>query len=98
MPVLEGRVTKVIELLWRRRTRGHVLQWTGQCTRLKTDFPEPGITVWTCFLELSGLKDPYKGGMLTTSTVDSRNPLGETSDPPGYTQPTIATVRLWRRE
>jgi hypothetical protein len=70
----------------------------GQCTRLKTDFPEPGITVWTCFLELSGLKDPYKGGMLTTSTVDSRNPLGETSDPPGYTQPSIATVRLWRRE
>ena len=70
----------------------------GQCNRLKTDFPEPGITVWTCFLDLSGLKDPYKGGILTTSTVDSRNPLGETSDPPGYTQPSIATVRLWRRE
>ena len=70
----------------------------GQCTRLKADFPEVGIIVWTCFLELGGLKDPYKGGVLTTSTVDSRNPLGEKSDPPGYTQPSIATVRLWRRE
>ena len=70
----------------------------GQCNRLKADFPEPGITVSTCFLELNGLKDPYKGGILTTSTVDSRNPLGETSDPPGYTQPSIATVRLWRGE
>jgi hypothetical protein len=70
----------------------------GQCTRLKADFPEMGISVWTCVLELSGLKDPYKGGILTTSTLDSRNPLGEKSDPPGYTQPSIATVRLWRRE
>jgi hypothetical protein len=70
----------------------------GQCTRLKADFPEMGISAWTCFLELSGLKDPYKGGGLTTNTVDSRNPLGEQSDPPGYTQPSIATVRLWRRE
>jgi len=56
-----------------------------------------GISVWTCFLELSGLKAPYKGGILTTNTVDSRNPLGEKSDPPGYTEPSIATVRLWRR-
>lgn len=70
----------------------------GQCNRLKEDFPERGMTVWTCFLELSGLKGPYKGGILTTNTVESRNPLGETSDPPGYTQPSIATVRLWQRE
>jgi hypothetical protein len=69
----------------------------GKCTFLKTDFPEPGLNESTCFLELSGLKDPYAGGLLTTNTLRSRNVIGDKSDPPGYIQPSIATVRLWRR-
>jgi len=69
----------------------------GRCTSLKTDAPEPGLNESTCFLDLGGLKDPYKGGLLTTNTLRSRNITGDKSDPPGYVQPSIATVRLWRR-
>ena len=69
----------------------------GRCTSLKADAPEPGLDESTCFLDLGGLKDPYKGGLLTTNTLRSRNITGDKSDPPGYVQPSIATVRLWRR-
>jgi len=69
----------------------------GRCTSLKTDAPEPGLNESTCFLDLSGLKAPYTGGLLTTNTLRSRNITGEKSDPPGYVQPSIATVRLWKR-
>ncbi len=69
----------------------------GKCTSLKTDFPEPGLNLTTCFLDLGGLNAPYAGGLLTTNTLLSRNITGEKSDPPGYIQPSIATVRLWRR-
>jgi hypothetical protein len=69
----------------------------GKCTTLRRDFPEPGLNVATCFLNLSGLEDRYAGGLLTTNTLVSRNVTGDKSDPPGYVQPSIATVRLWRR-
>ena len=69
----------------------------GRCTSLKTDSPEPGLNESTCFLDVGGLKDPYTGGLLTTNTLRSRNIIGDKSDPPGYVQPSIATVRLWRR-
>jgi hypothetical protein len=68
----------------------------GQCTILRKDFPEPGLAWLTCFLDLTGLKSPYVGGLLTTNSLFSRNPFGEKSDPPGYTQVSIATVRLWK--
>jgi hypothetical protein len=70
---------------------------TGDCRTLKQDFPEPGITVYSCFLALRNLPNGYVGGHLTTNTVVSRNAIGEKSDPPGYTQSSIATVRLWKR-
>src|SRR5215467_10845053 len=69
----------------------------GRCTSLKTDAPEPRLNESTCFLDLSGLKAPYTGGLLTTNTLRSRNVTGDKSDPPGYVQPSIATVRLWKR-
>jgi len=46
---------------------------------------------------LGQLPDPYLGGLLMANTINSRAPLGGVSDPPGYTQPSIATVRLWKR-
>ena len=70
---------------------------SGDCRALKQDFPEPGIAVYRCFLELRDLPNRYVGGQLTTNTVVSRNTIGDKSDPPGYTQPSIATVRLWKR-
>jgi hypothetical protein len=69
---------------------------TGDCRAFKQDFPEPGITGYRCFLELYDLPSGYVGGQLTTNSVVSRNAIGEKSDPPGYTQPSIATVRLWK--
>jgi hypothetical protein len=69
----------------------------GRCTSLKIDSPEPGLNESTCFLDLGGLRGPYTGGLLTTNTLRSRNITGDKSDPPGYVQPSIATVRLWRR-
>jgi hypothetical protein len=68
----------------------------GQCRTIKRDFPEPGILASTCHLDLTGLPSSYVGGQLTTNTLNSRIILGPNSDPPGYTQPSIATVRLWK--
>jgi hypothetical protein len=69
----------------------------GECLVYKDDYPEPGMTSLRCFLHFFGLAPPYVGGELTTNSVRSRNVLGGVSDPPGYTQPSIATIRLWRK-
>jgi hypothetical protein len=69
----------------------------GQCRTTKRDYPETGITVMTCQLDLTGLPSDYVGGQLTTNTLGSRTLLGADTDPPGYTQPSIATIRLWRK-
>jgi hypothetical protein len=69
----------------------------GECLVYKDDYPEPGIISLRCFLHLSGLPAPYMAGELTTNSIRSRNVLGGVSDPPGYTQPSIATIRLWRK-
>ena len=68
----------------------------GECLTVRRDFPERGITVMRCFLDLEGLPPNYIGGQLTSNTVLSRVAVGETSDPAGYTQPSIVTVRLWK--
>jgi hypothetical protein len=69
----------------------------GECRTAKQDYPEPGVTVYRCFLERRDLPSEYQGGQLTTNTVVSRQGIGELSDPPGYVQPSIATVRLWKK-
>ena len=69
----------------------------GKCTAIAPNLPEAGITSVRCFLVLSNLPAPYVSGVLTTNTVASRKPLGDQSDPPGYVQPSIATIRLWRK-
>lgn len=76
---------------------GVVFVGRGLCTTTRRGFPEPGLNVIHCFLDLSGLPSAYVGGLLTTNTVNSRALLGGVSDPAGYTQPSIATIRLWRR-
>ena len=69
----------------------------GQCRTTKRDFPEAGISLLTCHLDLTGLPSAYVGGQLTTNTLASRTILGAETDPSGYTQPSIATVRLWKK-
>jgi hypothetical protein len=69
----------------------------GECLAGKADYPEAGITTSRCFLHLGNLPEEYVGGELTTNSIRSRNVTGAVSDPPGYTQPSIATIRLWKR-
>jgi hypothetical protein len=71
-------------------------QGRGECRVVRPDFPERGLTPLRCFLDLSGLPAAYVGGELTTNTILSRQALGLATDPPGYTQASIATIRLWR--
>lgn len=68
----------------------------GECLTVNRDFPEPGITVMRCFLALDDLPAGYVGGQFTTNTILSRIAVGANSDPQGYTQPSIVTVRLWK--
>src|ERR1700730_6818409 len=69
----------------------------GKCTLIAVPLSVAGFTSFRCFLVLSNLSPPYFPGVLTTNTVKSREPLGERSDPPGYIQPSIATIRLWTK-
>lgn len=70
----------------------------GKCSVGKNDFPERGVLAFSCLLDLSGLPSPYVGGLLTTNSVFlTSSMLGLESDPPGYTQNSIATIRLWRK-
>lgn len=68
----------------------------GDCLFVRPDFPEKGITTLRCFLSLRGLPSPYVGGLLTTSSLVSAAVTGGETDPPGYLQTSIATIRLWR--
>ena len=68
----------------------------GECRVVKPNFPEPGLFPLRCFLDLSGLPAEYVAGELTTNSVLSREVLGTETDPPGYTQASIATIRLWK--
>jgi hypothetical protein len=68
----------------------------GECLAVKVDFPEAGLFPVRCQLILSGLPAPYVGGLLTTNTMTSRSAFGGDTDPPGYTQASIATIRLWK--
>lgn len=68
------------------------------CLVVKLDFPEQGLNSFRCWLDLSDLPAEYVGGLLTTSTVSSaRKMIGTETIPEGYTQASIATVRLWKK-
>lgn len=68
----------------------------GECLALGINVPEAGLFPVRCQLVLSGLPAPYVGGLLTTNTITSRAALGGDTDPRGYTQASIATIRLWK--
>lgn len=68
----------------------------GECLALMVDFPAAGLFPVRCHLVLSGLPAPFVGGLLTTNTMTSSAPFGGDTEPPGYRQASIATIRLWR--
>ena len=68
----------------------------GECRALLTNVPEAGLFPVRCQLVLGGLPAPFVGGLLTTNTLTSRAAFGGDTEPPGYTQASIATIRLWK--
>src|SRR5262249_23396878 len=69
----------------------------GECA-LKRNYPESNLIWSRCFLDLSGLPALYIGGRLTTNSINSpKSLIGEKTDPPGYVQNSIATMRLWKK-
>jgi hypothetical protein len=76
---------------------GMSFQGTGECKALMLDTPETRMFPVRCHLVLSGLPPPYVGGLLTTNTLTSAAAFGGETDPPGYTQASIAIIRLWRK-
>ncbi len=73
------------------------LRGSGECLQSKSDFPERGLTAFRCFVDLTDPIGRFVGGQLTTNTIASLKVLGLDSDPPGYAQPSIATIRLWKK-
>ena len=69
----------------------------GDCRSGKSDFPEKGLRLFSCYFDLYDLPEGYVGGTLTTNSLNSTKITGEASDPSGYTQVSIATVRLWKK-
>ena len=70
----------------------------GECLALRIDFPQPGLFPVRCQLVLSGLPEPFVGGVLTTNTITSGAAFGGETLPAGYTQASIATIRLWKSQ
>ena len=75
---------------------GLAVAGNGACHRVQADLPEKGISSFRCHLVLRGLAPPYTGGLLTTSSLVSQALIGAETEPSGYLQTSIATVRLWR--
>jgi len=69
---------------------------SGDCRIVAVDTPEKGLTPLRCVLILRGLPEPYVGGMLISNTIASKAALGSETDPPGYIQSSIATIRPWK--
>lgn len=68
----------------------------GKCHMTRSDFPEKGVRLFGCIFDLFDLPKGYVGGQLTTNSATSGKLFGTQSDPEGYTQVSIATIRLWR--
>ena len=77
--------------------KGVAMIGRGQCRVTRRDFPEAGISTFSCQLDLMPLTSAYIGGQLTTNGLGSRAVLGPDTSPAGYTQTSIATIRLWKR-
>jgi hypothetical protein len=69
----------------------------GECVNAKQPYPESGLTVGRCYADVFDLPKRYVGGQITISYLNSKTTLGAESDPSGYTQTGILTIRLWKR-
>ena len=88
--------SKVVSFYTEGQIAGLPFTGRGDYLNARVDFPEKGITTFRCYLNLADLPAPYVDGSLATNTINSKAVLGAVSDPPGYVQASIATIRLWR--
>jgi hypothetical protein len=77
---------------------GLAISGKGGCTVVLADQPEKNMFVSRCTVPLKVASDAYVGGLLVTSSMTTNEAtFGLQTNPPGYTQVSIATVRLWRK-
>lgn len=69
----------------------------GECTFVLVNMPEKDLSLARCTVPLKVASDAYVGGLLVTNTMNSKEAIGLQTNPPGYTQASIATIRLWRK-
>jgi hypothetical protein len=87
---------KVLNFYGEGKIAGIPMVGSGDCLVIRADEPEKGMATMRCHLNLRGLPAPYVKGLLTSSTLYSKALLGGDTDPSGYAQSPIATMRLWR--
>ncbi len=87
----------VLELYGEVSINGIAAKAFGKCNTAKRDFPEKGVNLFGCLFELFDLPPEYIGGQLTTNSLSSPELFGTNSNPKGYTQVSIATIRLWKK-
>ena len=87
----------VLELYGEVSINGIAAKAFGKCNTAKRDFPEKGVNLFACLFELFDLPSEYIGGQLTTNSLSSTELFGTNSSPTGYTQVSIATIRLWKK-
>ena len=87
----------MLELYGEAVINGIAAKASGKCQTTKRDFPEKGVNLFACLFELFDLPPEYVGGQLTTNSVSTPQLFGTKSEPQGYTQVSIATVRLWKK-
>jgi len=77
---------------------GLAVSGKGDCTLVLADQPEKNMYVSRCTVPLKVTSDAYVGGLLVTSSMTTNEAtFGLQTNPPGYTQVSIATFRLWRK-
>lgn len=80
------------------RMGSKVFRGRGECQALLVNFPEEALIPVRCQIVLSDLSAPYIGGLLVTNTLTSGAQYGGETSPSGYTQASIATIRLWKKQ
>ncbi len=88
---------EVLELYGEVSINGIAAKAFGKCNTAKRDFPEKGVNLFACLFELFDLPPEYVGGQLTTNSLSSTQLFGTETKPAGYTQVSIATIRLWKK-
>lgn len=88
----------VVNFYLETNLNGLAISGRGECAVVLANQPEKNMYVSRCAVPLKVASDAYAGGLLVTSSMTTNEvTFGLQTNPPGYTQVSIATIRLWRR-